>query len=85
MNKYMIKSIRIFILGVFALNLMSCSGLLDKNPLDQISSETFWTSEKEANMALAGVYSRLYAPPFQHNDAKFEVMAGELDSQQFKA
>ena len=85
MNKYMIKSIRIFILGVFALNFVSCSGLLDKNPLDQISSETFWTSEKEANMALAGVYSRLYAPPFQHNDAKFEVMAGESDSNQSQA
>ena len=85
MNQYITKSIRIFIIGIFALNFVSCSKWLDKNPLDQISSETFWTSEKEANMALAGVYSRLYAPPFQHNDAKFEVMAGESDSNQAQA
>lgn len=85
MNRYIMKNLRIFIIGIFALNFVSCSDLLDKNPLDQISSQTFWTSEKEANMALAGVYSRLNAPPFQHNDAKSDVMAGESDANQSQA
>jgi starch-binding outer membrane protein, SusD/RagB family len=85
MKKYIMKSIRIFIIGIFALNFVSCEDLLDKNPLDQIASETFWTSEKEVNMALAGVYSRLYAPPFQHNDGKSDVMAGEAEANQSQA
>jgi hypothetical protein len=85
MNKHIINRIQFFIVGVFAFVFVSCSGFLDKNPLDQISSETFWTSEKEANMALAGVYARLNAPPFQHNDAKFETMAGESDANQSQA
>lgn len=85
MNKYIMKSIRIFIIGIFALNFASCSGLLDKNPLDQIASQTFWSNEKEANMALAGVYSRLYAITFHHNDGKTDVMAGEAEANQGQA
>jgi hypothetical protein len=38
----------------------SCKkNFLDKNPLDSISSQTFWTSETDVQTALAGVYSRL--------------------------
>jgi len=85
MNKYIMKSIRIFIIGIFVLNLISCEDLLDKNPLDQIASETFWTNEKEVNMALAGVYSRLYAITFTHNDGKTDVMAGEAEANQSQA
>src|SRR5687768_15807481 len=32
---------------------------LNKNPLDQVSSETFWNTDEDAKMALAGCYSRL--------------------------
>ena len=32
---------------------------LDKNPLNAVSTETFWMSEADVNTALAGVYSRL--------------------------
>lgn len=48
--------------GSALLMLMSFScdeDFLDKNPLDQISSETFWTSEDDVEMALAGSYARL--------------------------
>ncbi len=40
----------------------SCSdNFLDKNPLDEVSSQTFWKSESDAYIALVGVYSRLQA------------------------
>ncbi|ALJ01774.1 hypothetical protein DC20_22145 (plasmid) [Rufibacter tibetensis] len=32
---------------------------LDKNPLDSVSSETFWTTEADVKAGLAGVYARL--------------------------
>ncbi len=37
----------------------SCQDFLDKNPLDQMSSQTFWQTEADVEMALAGCYSRL--------------------------
>jgi hypothetical protein len=42
------------------LGTLSCNeGFLDKNPLNAISSQTFWNSEGEVDMAVAGVYARL--------------------------
>ncbi|TDH27491.1 RagB/SusD family nutrient uptake outer membrane protein [Segetibacter sp. 3557_3] len=39
---------------------VSCNkDLLDRNPLDNVSSEIFWASESDANSGLAGVYTRL--------------------------
>jgi hypothetical protein len=58
MKKY-ISYIKIFAVGMLSMLSVSCSDFLDKNPLDQITSETFWQSEQEASMALTGVYSRL--------------------------
>lgn len=52
----------------------SCEGFLDKNPLDQMSNETFWTSEDEVEMALTGCYSRLNDQPY------FGWMAVDLDA-----
>ncbi|GAB3911786.1 RagB/SusD family nutrient uptake outer membrane protein [Larkinella knui] len=47
-------------LSVFLMTLTSCQNdFLDKNPLDSISSATFWANEDDVNMALAGVYARL--------------------------
>ncbi|MDB5249204.1 MAG: hypothetical protein JWQ40_3598 [Segetibacter sp.] len=40
----------------------SCTkDFLHKNPLDAVSSATFWTSETDVQTALAGVYARLQA------------------------
>jgi hypothetical protein len=64
---------------------LSCSDFLDKNPLDQITSQTFWKTESEASMALAGVYSRILAYPFNHKDADFDTMAGEVSTNQSNA
>jgi starch-binding outer membrane protein, SusD/RagB family len=73
---------RIISLGIFALYCIGCSDLLDKNPLAQISSETFWNSESEAEMALAGVYARLRSNPFSHKDCEWDVMAGDVCANQ---
>lgn len=40
--------------------LSACDNYLDKNPLDAISSDTFWKSEADIKMALAGCYGILY-------------------------
>lgn len=57
------KNIIIIIIGVVAIFVTSCEDFLDKNPLDQVTSETFWNTEKDAEMGLAGVYSRVIDNP----------------------
>ena len=56
-----IKNITIAAVAVFLMLIsFSCNeDFLDKNPLDQISSESFWKSETDVQMAVAGVYNRL--------------------------
>jgi hypothetical protein len=81
MNKY-IQYIQILAVGMLLTNTLSCSDFLDKNPLDQITSQTFWKNENEAAMALAGVYSRILTHPFNHKNAEFDTMAGEVSSNQ---
>lgn len=72
------KYMKFIAVGIIALISLSCSDFLDKNPLDQISSETFWQNEQEAKMALTGVYSRLRAFTFTHKDTEFDIMAGDV-------
>ncbi len=50
---------------------------LDKNPLDAVSSQTFWNTQIDADAALAGVYSRLRSEPFSFQMAYYSVLAGE--------
>ena len=53
----------------------SCSdNFLDKNPLDQVSNQTFWKSESDAYIALVGVYSRLQAPLFSTTRYNFDCL-----------
>ena len=61
MNKYIkysnIKSLIIVFITFF---FMSCNkDFLNKNPLDQISRPTFWQTQNDADMALAGTSGRL--------------------------
>ena len=38
---------------------VSCeNGILDKQPLDQLSTENFWTTANDVDLALAGVYNK---------------------------
>ncbi|GGW42116.1 RagB/SusD family nutrient uptake outer membrane protein [Arenibacter certesii] len=54
------------LIGLVLLTLfLSCSDdFLEKNPLDQVSSETFWKSEADAHTALVGVYNSMQASIF---------------------
>jgi len=49
---------KIIIIFLVVVGLASCSkDFLERAPLDQLSSATFWTSEKEVQTALNGLYS----------------------------
>src|SRR5665647_1977235 len=60
---YMKKLYSVTIIILVLTTIIMCSsckkGFLDKNPLDQISSQTFWKTDADAQMALAGCYRRL--------------------------
>jgi len=46
--------------SLMLLMVVSCNDeFLDKNPLNSVSSQTFWNSESDVKTGLAGVYSRL--------------------------
>src|SRR5689334_21250651 len=49
----------IIVLLAAVTSLCSCHKYLDKNPLDQIPAGTFWKTQSDADLALAGVYSFL--------------------------
>lgn len=52
--------IRMIVILAFFASCLSCSkSFLDRNPLDQISSGTFWQTEDDVKMALAGCYRQL--------------------------
>jgi starch-binding outer membrane protein, SusD/RagB family len=81
MNKY-IKNFKLkgSLFGTLALLFISCEDFLDKNPLDQISSPTFWKTQADADMALAGVYSRLNVSTYIfETQAMLSVMAGDAN------
>ncbi len=79
MNNY-IKNIVIknFIIGILIVSLVSCSGFLDKNPLDQISGPTFWNTQADADMALAGVYARLLVTTYDYEQMFWDILGGDL-------
>ena len=80
MNKFIkniaFKSIIIVFIASF---FMSCKKeFLSKNPLDQISSPTFWKTQNDADMALAGCYSRLNCNTFNwEGNMALDIMAGD--------
>jgi hypothetical protein len=67
----------ILFLAMFALPaalFTSCEGFLDKNPLDQISSESFWKTEKDIEMGLTGVYSTLQTQAFNYYRMNWDAL-----------
>lgn len=81
MNKY-IKNIssKSSIILLIALFFVSCEEFLDKNPLDQISSPTFWVTQNDADLALAGCYSRLNRNSFNFEGVyNLGIMAGDAN------
>jgi hypothetical protein len=76
MNKH-IKIYRLIVLAT-ALLLAACAKL-DKEPLDEISSSSFWKTQADADMALAGVYARLNCSTFDFNQIMLDIMAGDAN------
>ena len=56
------KNIKYILSFLCAVIFSSCSDYLDKQPLDELSSSTFWKTEADADKALAGVYGKLQFP-----------------------
>ncbi|CAL1521262.1 RagB/SusD family nutrient uptake outer membrane protein [Chitinophaga sp. MM2321] len=63
---------------IFLLICSACSkDLLNKNPLDKVSSETFWKSDVDVQMAVAGCYDRLRGGGFGGSSLNYQ--RGYLD------
>src|SRR5690606_35197065 len=55
-----------------------CQGeFLDRQPIDKLTNEKFWTSKKDAELALAGCYSALRTPAFFIDGSSFSSMQFE--------
>jgi starch-binding outer membrane protein, SusD/RagB family len=74
MKKYII----ITIAGITGLLFSGCSDFLDKNPVDQLSNQTFWKTEKDVDMAIAGVYSQLLGLTFDHHKMDLDAMSDDF-------
>jgi hypothetical protein len=60
--------------------MMSCEDFLERHPTTQISGPTFWKTQKDADMALAGVYSRLNEETFNFRGVHaLDIMAGDAN------
>jgi len=70
--KSLIKTLIYFVgLGMLV---SSCEiEILDKQPLNQLATENFWISEKDAELALAGVYNKASAWSTQHPIIEFDA------------
>ncbi|WP_343702131.1 RagB/SusD family nutrient uptake outer membrane protein [Chitinophaga sp.] len=79
------KYIKVFVTSMLLTGAASCSGFLDKEPLDQLASSTFWKNQAEVDMALAGVYARVLSSTFNHNTMFWDVMGGDLCTNQGNA
>lgn len=82
MNKFIKNNIiKSSIIGFIALYFfVSCEDFLDRNPTTQISSPTFWKTQNDADMALAGCYARLYSNTFnEYGVYPLDIMAGDAN------
>jgi hypothetical protein len=58
---------------------VSCSDLLDQNPKDQIAGPTFWINQKDADLALSGVYSTLLSSTYNYRQVCWDILAGDAN------
>lgn len=78
------KIYTVFISGLSVLAFSSCEGFLDKFPETSLSPETFYTSEKELELATNGFYTMLPSPDnttdgaLQDNDLEYHVALSSL-------
>lgn len=78
------KIYAVFISGLSVLAFSSCEGFLDKFPETSLSPGTFYTSEKELELATNGFYTMLPSPDnttdgaLQDNDLEYHVALSSL-------
>jgi hypothetical protein len=73
-----VKYFKHTVLAASIIFLLGCKGdLLDKQPTDKLTNEVFWTSKKDADLALAGCYSTLRTPAFAIDLSSFSSMQFE--------
>ena len=78
------KIYSVFISGLSVLAFSSCEGFLDKFPETSLSPETFYTSEKELELATNGFYTMLPSPDnttdgaLQDNDLEYHISLSSL-------
>lgn len=67
---------------IYALTLLmavtSCDSFLDKQPLDQLASETFWKTESDVEMALTACYSMLNNSLMSWDLTTLDAMSDDL-------
>ncbi|MCF3111829.1 RagB/SusD family nutrient uptake outer membrane protein [Niabella sp. CC-SYL272] len=76
----MIDNIKQLLLGgTLFLLLAGCQRdhFLDKQPFDKVTNEAFWTSRKDAELALTGCYSSLRTPAFAIDQSSFSSLQFE--------
>ena len=78
------KIYAVFISGLSVLAFSSCEGFLDKFPETSLYPETFYTSEKELELATNGFYTMLPSPDnttdgaLQDNDLEYHISLSSL-------
>nr|WP_121271955.1 RagB/SusD family nutrient uptake outer membrane protein [Pedobacter schmidteae] len=72
------KHLKYTVFAALIIFFSSCKDdLLDKQPTDKLTNEVFWTSKKDADLALAGCYSTLRTPAFAIDVSSFSSMQFE--------
>lgn len=72
------KYYSIILLALAGTLLSACEDFLEKHPLDELSSQTFWKNEKDADMALAGMYSRLLNSSYDINRIDLDAISDDF-------
>ncbi|WP_339925701.1 RagB/SusD family nutrient uptake outer membrane protein [uncultured Cyclobacterium sp.] len=80
MKKTIENHFKALLFVVVSLVFYSCEEFLDRNPTTEISGPTFWKTQNDADMALAGCYSRLNVNSFNYEGIySLDVMAGDAN------
>ncbi|WP_162304427.1 RagB/SusD family nutrient uptake outer membrane protein [Maribellus luteus] len=72
------KTFQTIIIITTVLFLNGCESFLDKQPLDQLASETFWQSQDDAEMALNACYGKLRSSLMSWDLTTLDGMSDDL-------
>lgn len=64
------KYIKILAYSFLSVGLVSCSDVLDKDPLTAVPTENYWRTEADATKALTGAYFKLKEPIFSNGKSQ---------------